>query len=108
MPRVLDSIDSPADLRRLSPAELSLLAQEMRQEIIETVALRGGHLAPNLGTVELTLALHVAFDTPRDKLVWDIGPQAYPHKLVTGRLHRFRTKTQLGGRGGLLRGDERP
>jgi 1-deoxy-D-xylulose-5-phosphate synthase len=104
--RLLDTIDSPARLRRLSPAQLEQLAQEMRQEIIETVSLRGGHLAPNLGTVELTLALHVAFDTPRDLLVWDIGHQAYPHKLVTGRLDRFRTIKQLGGLSGYLRRDE--
>jgi 1-deoxy-D-xylulose-5-phosphate synthase len=104
--RILDSIDSPARLRALSPAQLTQLAGEMRQEIIETVALRGGHLAPNLGTVELTLALHIAFDTPTDKLVWDIGHQAYPHKLVTGRLDRFRTIKQLGGLSGYLRRDE--
>jgi len=104
--RILDSIDNPARLRTLSPAQLAQLAGEMRQEIIETVALRGGHLAPNLGTVELTLALHIAFDTPTDKLVWDIGHQAYPHKLVTGRLDRFRTIKQLGGLSGYLRRDE--
>jgi 1-deoxy-D-xylulose-5-phosphate synthase len=104
--RILDTIDSPAQLKALSPKELDLLAQEMRQEIIETVALRGGHLAPNLGTVELTLALHIAFDTPKDLLVWDIGHQAYPHKLVTGRRDRFRTIKQLDGLSGYLRRDE--
>src|SRR5919201_1461967 len=106
MTRLLDSINSPADLRQLGHAELDQLAQEMRQEIIETVALRGGHLAPNLGTVELTLALHIAFDTPTDKIVWDIGHQAYPHKLVTGRRDRFRTIKQLDGLAGYLRRDE--
>ncbi len=106
MTRILDTIDSPAQLKALSPVELDQLAAEMRQEIIETVALRGGHLAPNLGTVELTLALHIAFDTPHDKLVWDIGHQAYPHKLVTGRRDRFRTIKQLGGLSGYLRRDE--
>jgi 1-deoxy-D-xylulose-5-phosphate synthase len=90
----------------LSSRELALLAQEMRQEIIETVALRGGHLAPNLGTIELTLALHIAFDTPNDLLVWDIGHQAYPHKLVTGRRDKFRTIKQFGGLSGYLRRDE--
>ncbi len=104
--RILDTIDSPAQLKALSPAQLTQLAQEMRQEIIETVALRGGHLAPNLGTVELTLALHIAFDTPKDQLVWDIGHQAYPHKLVTGRRDRFRTIKQLDGLSGYLRRDE--
>src|SRR5262249_16058340 len=101
--RILDTIDRPSQWKRLSPAQLDQLAGEIRQEIIETVALRGGHLAPNLGTVELTLALHLAFDAPRDKLVWDIGHQAYPHKLVTGRLDRFRTIKQLGGLSGYLR-----
>ncbi|HLZ29933.1 MAG TPA: 1-deoxy-D-xylulose-5-phosphate synthase [Chloroflexota bacterium] len=106
MPRILDRIESPTDLRQLTAAEFVQLAQEMREEIISTVALRGGHLAPNLGVVELTLALHVAFDTPNDKLVWDIGHQAYPHKLVTGRLERFHTIKQLDGLAGYLRRDE--
>jgi len=104
--RILDTIDQPAQLKALSTKELALLAQEMRQEIIETVALRGGHLAPNLGTIELTLALHIAFDTPKDILVWDIGHQAYPHKLVTGRRDKFRTIKQFGGLSGYLRRDE--
>src|SRR5690348_12760740 len=106
--RILDAIESPAQLKKLSPAQLDQLAAEMRQEIIETVALRGGHLAPNLGTVELTLALHIAFDAPRDQIVWDIGHQAYPHKLVTGRRDRFRTIKQFGGLSGYLRRDESP
>ncbi len=106
MTRLLDSIERPAQLKSLSNGELSQLANEIRQEIIETVSLRGGHLAPNLGTVELTMALHIAFDAPRDKLVWDIGHQAYPHKLLTGRLDRFRTIKQLGGISGYLRRDE--
>lgn len=104
--RLLTSIEHPAQLKGLTPEELEQLAQEMRQEIIDTVALRGGHLASNLGTIELTLALHIAFDTPRDRLVWDIGHQAYPHKLVTGRHERFRTLKQLGGISGYLRRDE--
>src|SRR5437868_1929232 len=106
--RILDTIDRPAQLKKLSPAQLDQLAQEIRQEIIETVALRGGHLAPNLGTVELTLALHIAFDAPRDRLVWDIGHQAYAHKLITGRRDRFRTIKQLDGLAGYLRRDESP
>lgn len=106
--RILDSIDNPAQLRALSPEQLHQLAQEIRQEIIHTVSLRGGHLAPNLGTVELTLALHLAFDTPRDQLVWDIGHQAYPHKLITGRRDRFDTIKQFGGLSGYLRRDESP
>ncbi len=103
MARILDTIDSPAQLKRLSPSQLEQLAGEIRHEIIETVSLRGGHLAPNLGVVELTLALHIAFDAPHDLLVWDIGHQAYPHKLVTGRRERFRTLKTLGGISGYLR-----
>ena len=106
MTRILDTIDQPAQLKALSPKDLALLAQEMRQEIIETVALRGGHLASSLGAIELTLALHIAFDTPNDLLVWDIGHQAYPHKLVTGRRDKFRTIKQFGGLSGYLRRDE--
>jgi 1-deoxy-D-xylulose-5-phosphate synthase len=105
-PRILDSIDSPADLRRLTYPQLEQLAQEIRNEIIETVSVRGGHLAPNLGAVELTLALHLAFDTPKDLLVWDIGHQAYVHKLVTGRREQFHTIRQFGGLSGYLRRDE--
>ena len=96
MTRLLDTINTPSQLKSLTPTQLDQLAGEIRQEIIDTVALRGGHLAPNLGTVELTLALHIAFDTPKDKLVWDIGHQAYPHKLITGRRESFRTIKQLG------------
>ena len=100
---ILETIDTPAPLKALSSAQLSQLAQEIRQEIIETVALRGGHLAPNLGAVELTLALHLAFEAPKDKLVWDIGHQAYPHKFLTGRRDKFRTLKQLDGISGYLR-----
>lgn len=103
MDRILDTIDSPTQLKALSSAELERLAEEIRQEIIETVSLRGGHLAPNLGAVELTLALHVAFNAPHDLLVWDIGHQAYPHKLVTGRRENFRSLKTLGGISGYLR-----
>ena len=106
MTRILDTIKAPTQLKSLTPKQLDQLAREIRQEIIDTVALRGGHLAPNLGTVELTLALHIAFDAPKDKLVWDIGHQAYPHKLVTGRRDSFRTIKQLGGISGYLRRDE--
>jgi 1-deoxy-D-xylulose-5-phosphate synthase len=106
--RILDTIDSPTDIRSLSDEQLAELAQEIREEIIKTVSLRGGHLAPNLGAVELTLALHLAFDTPRDLLVWDIGHQAYAHKLITGRRERFATLKQRGGISGYLRRDESP
>lgn len=105
-PRILESINSPADLRKLTYPQLEELAQEIRDEIIETVSVRGGHLAPNLGAVELTLALHLAFDAPKDLLVWDIGHQAYVHKLVTGRREQFHTIRQFGGLSGYLRRDE--
>ncbi len=104
--RILDTIDEPAQLRQLTVSQLEQLAAEIRREIIETVSVRGGHLAPNLGVVELTLALHIVFDTPRDLLVWDIGHQAYVHKLVTGRRDRFSTIRQFGGLSGYLRRDE--
>jgi 1-deoxy-D-xylulose-5-phosphate synthase len=89
MAKILDSIREPADLRKLTPEELSTLALEIRTLILETVAKNGGHLASNLGAVELTLALHLAFDSPRDKIVWDVGHQCYTHKLLTGRKDRF-------------------
>src|SRR5437879_2900771 len=82
------------------------LAEEIRHEIIEKVSVKGGHLAPNLGVVELTMALHYVFDTPKDLLVWDIGHQAYVHKLLTGRRDRFHTIRQFGGLSGYLRRDE--
>jgi 1-deoxy-D-xylulose-5-phosphate synthase len=89
MAKILDAIREPADIRGLSPEELSTLALEIRTLILETVAKNGGHLASNLGAVELTLALHKVFDTPRDKVVWDVGHQCYTHKILTGRKDRF-------------------
>jgi len=94
---LLERIHSPADLRPLSRAEIDTLAAEIRHVIIQTVARRAGHLAPNLGVVELTLALHRVFDSPTDKILWDVGHQSYPHKLVTGRYERFDTLRSLGG-----------
>jgi 1-deoxy-D-xylulose-5-phosphate synthase len=103
---ILDSIDSPVQLRALKPAQMGQLAEEIRREIIEKVSVKGGHLAPNLGVVELTLALHYVFNTPDDLLVWDIGHQAYVHKLLTGRRERFHTIRQFGGLSGYLRREE--
>lgn len=97
---ILDSISSPADLRRLSPEELRVLCEEIRSFILETVSRTGGHLSPNLGVVELTLALHRVFDSPHDRLVWDVGHQAYVHKLVTGRMGRFDRLRHTGGLSG--------
>src|SRR5437868_2466411 len=97
MTRLLDTINGPSDLRGLSVEELELLVQEVLQEIIGTVNSVRGHYAPNLGTVELTVALHKVFNSPVDKIVWDVGHQAYPHKLLTGRRHRFNTIREYGG-----------
>jgi len=94
---ILDKIDSPADLRVLEVASLPKLAEEIRQFLVQSVSKPGGHLAPSLGTGELTLALHYVYQTPKDKLVWDTGHQAYGHKVVTGRRGRFETLRQLGG-----------
>ncbi len=95
--RILDTIASPADLKSLSDDQLQQLASEIREELITTVADTGGHLAPNLGVVELTLGIHRALDCPYDKIVWDVGHQSYVHKLVTGRRERFRTLRTYGG-----------
>jgi 1-deoxy-D-xylulose-5-phosphate synthase len=105
---ILDTINGPEQLRTLTVSQMEHLAKEIRREIIEKVSVRGGHLAPNLGVVELTMALHYVFDTPRDLLVWDIGHQAYVHKLLTGRRERFHTIRQFGGLSGYLRRDESP
>lgn len=95
--RLLSTISSPADLKKLSFEQLPQVAQEIRETIISTVSKTGGHLAPSLGVVELTLALHYVFDAPRDKIVWDVGHQAYAHKLLTGRQEQFHTLRQYGG-----------
>ena len=100
---LLERIHSPADLKKLSREELALLATEIRHEVIQTVARNAGHLAPNLGVVELTLALHRIFDSPRDKIIWDVGHQSYPHKLVTGRFERFGTLRMWDGIAGYPR-----
>ncbi len=106
--RLLDSIDSPQELKKLSPELLPQLAQELREKIIATVSKTGGHLAPSLGTVELTIALHYVFDCPKDKIVWDVGHQAYAHKLLTGRRDRFETLRQFGGLSGFPKRGESP
>jgi len=106
MPRLLDKIDSPADLKGLSLAALEELAAELRREIITTVTTTGGHLASNLGVVELTIALHRVFNSPRDKIIWDVGHQSYVHKLLTGRRHEFGSLRQYGGLSGYTCRDE--
>src|SRR6476619_2407882 len=97
---MLDSIHGPGDLRRLDRAQLVVLAEEIRDFLISSVSRTGGHLGPNLGAVELTLALHRVFDSPRDRILWDTGHQAYVHKIVTGRAERFGTLRQKGGLSG--------
>jgi 1-deoxy-D-xylulose-5-phosphate synthase len=104
--RILDTIDGPEQLRALTLQQMEQLAEEMRREIIEKISVRGGHLAPNLGVVELTVALHYIFQTPKDQLIWDIGHQAYVHKLLTGRRESFHTIRQFGGLSGYLRREE--
>jgi 1-deoxy-D-xylulose-5-phosphate synthase len=106
--RLLDTINSPKDLKKLSPELLPALAREVREVIISSVSKTGGHLAPSLGTVELTIALHYVFDSPRDKIVWDVGHQAYTHKILTGRLDRFHTLRQYGGLSGFPKRSESP
>jgi len=103
---LLNRIDTPADLRRLSRHELKQLAVELREYLLQSVARTGGHLSSNLGTVELTIALHYVFNTPEDRLVWDVGHQTYPHKILTGRRDRMPSLRQLGGLSGFPRRDE--
>ena len=103
---LLGGIDSPADLRGLSEAQLPLLAAELRKYLIESVSRTGGHLAAGLGVVELTIALHYVFNTPHDRLVWDVGHQAYPHKILTGRRDRMHTLRKRGGISGFPRREE--
>jgi 1-deoxy-D-xylulose-5-phosphate synthase len=103
---LLDSVDYPADIRALDKGQLAQLADELRQEVISAVSVTGGHLGAGLGVVELTVAVHYVFDTPNDRLVWDVGHQAYPHKIVTGRRDRIRTLRQGGGLSGFTRRSE--
>src|SRR5260221_2217310 len=103
---VLDSIKSPADLRGINAQHLQQVADELRAETINAVAVTGGHLGASLGVIELTVALHYVFDTPNDKLIWDVGHQAYPHKILTGRRDRIRTLRTGGGLSGFTKRTE--
>ena len=100
---LLDQIKTPKDLRRLEPSQLRQLADELRRETIDAVAVTGGHLGAGLGVIELTVALHYVFNTPADRLVWDVGHQAYPHKILTERRDRIRTLRQGGGLSGFTK-----
>lgn len=108
MEKILKKIHSPEDLRKLTGKELKSLPAEIRERIIDVVSKNGGHLAPNLGTVELTIALHMVFHAPEDKILWDVGHQAYTHKLLTGREAEFDTLRQRGGVSGFTKMDESP
>ena len=100
---LLDTVNSPAELRAVPKGDLRRLADELRQELIDVVSVTGGHLGAGLGVVELTVALHYVFDTPRDRLIWDVGHQAYPHKILTGRRSRMRTLRQGDGLSGFTK-----
>src|SRR5476651_2056078 len=103
---LLDTIRTPEDLRRLKVEQVQQVADELRQETIDAVSITGGHLGAGLGVVELTTALHYVFNTPADRLIWDVGHQAYPHKIITGRRHRMRSLRQGGGLSGFTRRSE--
>ena len=102
MEEILSRIQSPADIKKLSMTELETLAQEIRERLIVGVAKTGGHIGPNLGVVELTIAMHYVFDTPKDSFVFDVSHQAYVHKLLTGRERAFHTIRQPGGLNGFM------
>ena len=97
MEKILDSINKPDDLKKLNLLEKNKLAEEIREYILEVVSKNGGHLASNLGVVELTIALHSVFDLPQDKIVWDVGHQSYVHKILTGRKEQMQTLRKFGG-----------
>src|SRR5947207_9847192 len=100
---LLDRIAFPRDLRSLDKSQLRQAADELRAELVDAVSVTGGHLGAGLGVVELTIALHRVFDTPRDKIIWDVGHQSYPHKILTGRRGRMRSVRQGGGLSGFTR-----
>ena len=103
---LLDKIKLPKDLKKLSDKQLKQLCKELRSEVIEAVSVTGGHLGAGLGVVELTVAIHSVFNTPNDKLIWDVGHQCYPHKVITGRRDKIRTIRQPGGLYGFTKRSE--
>ena len=105
---ILNSINSPQDIKGLDLPAMASLAEEIRELLINSVSQCGGHLAANLGVVELTLALHYVFDSPQDKLIWDVGHQSYVHKIITGRREQMKTLRQFGGLSGFPKVEESP
>ena len=103
---LLDQVDLPEDLRKLEKHQLRQFADELRTDLIDIVSVTGGHFGAGLGVVELTTALHYVFDTPKDRVIWDVGHQAYPHKIITGRRARMRTLRQGGGLSGFTKRSE--
>jgi len=101
--RLLDDVHTPADLKDKTRDQLKQIAEEVRGEVIDAVSVTGGHLGAGLGVVELTVAIHAVFDTPEDRLIWDVGHQCYPHKILTGRRDRIRTLRQGGGLSGFTK-----
>ena len=106
MSSLLDKINYPHDLRKFNKEDLPLIAEELRKELVDAVSTTGGHLGAGLGVVELTLAIHYIFDTPKDRLIWDVGHQAYPHKIITGRKDKIRTLRQGKGLSGFTKRSE--
>ena len=104
--KLLDRVTSPKDLKSMSMDDLNVLSEEISEYILDVVSKNGGHLASNLGIVDLTLALHTAFDCPTDKLIWDVGHQSYTHKIITGRKEEFKTLRQYGGLSGFPKRSE--
>ena len=102
----LDKVNFPSDIKNLKISELKILAKEVREEMIDAVSVTGGHLGAGLGVVELTIALHYVFDTPNDKIIWDVGHQTYPHKILTGRKNKIKTLRQGDGHSGYTKRSE--
>ena len=103
---ILEKINKPNDIKKLSPIEYNQLADEIRQFLIDKISVTGGHLASNLGVVELTMALHIVFNLPKDKLIWDVGHQSYTHKILTGRKNQFDELRKVGGMSGFPKRNE--